>query len=69
MEVSETIREAFPKEIFFRAFIPSLLTFEQASLRAIPVALLKRDTMAVQAYDRLAFELEERQKQGAGSNE
>lgn len=69
VEVSETIQEAFPQEIFFRTFIPLLLSFEQASMRAIPVALLKRDTFAVLAYDRLAFELTERQKRGEGSDE
>ncbi len=69
LEVSETIQEAFPQEIFFRTFIPLLLSFEQASMRAIPVALLKQDTLAVQAYDRLAFELAARQKEGEGSGE
>lgn len=69
VEVSETIQEAFPQEIFFRTFIPLLLSFEQASLRAIPVALLKRDTLAVQAYDKLAFELVARQKRGEGGDE
>lgn len=57
----DEIKASLPAEVFFRTVIPSEDLFEQASVRAIPVALLPGGQQAAKPYLDLAMELKERE--------
>lgn len=60
-QLYEELRAAFPGEIFFRTTVPIDESFERASIRSIPVALLPDSQAASKPYFDLAMELKERE--------
>lgn len=57
----EEFRQSVPEEIFFRTVIQHDEAFERASVKAVPVALLKSGSPAARAYLELAMELRDRE--------
>ncbi|GFO54349.1 sporulation initiation inhibitor Soj [Geomonas sp. Red276] len=60
-ELGSEFRASLPPELFFRNTIPYLATFEKASVRSLPVALLAEGQQGAKCYMDLALELKERE--------
>lgn len=69
--ITRELRESFPPEVFFRTMIPLDDTFEQASIRSVPVALQAGGDEAAKRYRELALELKEREllREGGSDDE
>lgn len=56
--MADEIKNSFPAGVFFETQIPTHDLFEEASLRAVPVALLSGGQVAARPFVDLAFELQ-----------
>ncbi len=61
LQLFDEAKKMFPAEAFFRATIPYDRLFEQASAKALPMALLRDGKILGNAYMTLAMELKERE--------
>lgn len=61
LQLFDETKKMFPPEAFFETTIPYDLLFEQASARAVPVAMLRQGAELSNIYMRLALELKERE--------
>ncbi len=70
-ELLADLAAGLPDGILFRTVIPHDEIFEQASLRALPMAMLPGGREAARPYLQLALEMKERQllRQGGGADE
>ena len=60
-ELFEDFRSSLAEGVFFRTTIPLLGVFEHASLRSVPVGMVKDGQVAARQYLDLALELKERE--------
>ena len=60
-EIFQEIRTGFPEDLFFSEFIAQDPAFELASLRSIPVGMLKNGKLAARNYFQLVIEYKERE--------
>ncbi|MBI5189160.1 MAG: ParA family protein [Nitrospirae bacterium] len=64
------LMDSLPEEIFFKTTIPYDESFEKASMRSVPVALLQSGHEAAKHYMDLAMELKQRElNQGGGADD
>ncbi|MHB8881536.1 MAG: ParA family protein [Thermodesulfovibrionales bacterium] len=61
LQLYDEAKKMFPEEAFFRTMIPYDDLFEQASSRAVPIAMLRGGKKAGSIYMDLAMELKERE--------
>jgi chromosome partitioning protein len=59
--LSKEFRASLPEAIFFRTTIPYQGVFEKASIRSVPVGMLKEGQIAAKQYMDLAWEIKERE--------
>jgi chromosome partitioning protein len=62
-EILDQMKLSFPPDVFFRTVIPMDEFFEQASMRAVPVAMISGGGEIARSYLDLAMELKERELQ------
>ncbi len=60
VKAEEEIRQTFPEDVLFKSIIPADPLFEEATLRALPVALVPGGRHLAGLYLQLAMELRER---------
>jgi len=60
-EICRDLRDSLPAEVFFDTEIPCDEAFEAASLRSVPVAMLRDGGEAAKGFTELALELKERE--------
>lgn len=65
VKVLEDSRRSFPDGALFATTIPRSPLFEQASVRALPLAMLTDGRPLARHYDHVALELMDREQQGA----
>ena len=70
VKIKEEMKAFIPEDLFFNTIIPFNKLFEHASIRAVPIAMLRSKTKAYRPYIDLAMELRDKEyeKEGA-SNE
>ncbi len=61
MKIREEMKSFIPERLFIKTVIPFNELFEQASIRAVPVVMLRNGLKAYRPYINLAMELKERE--------